>query len=130
MIKKKQYCNEHTNECFDCITVKGDNRNWEEAFSVPRSAKVNKASPPSEIGNYSRVCLSCLWPLAFLLPQSFIYIIWLSNMFIVRVPDESYPIFTPCALNLISKFFLFPLLVAACTFRNIGLFLYSTDCIK
>ena len=44
-------------------------------------------------------------PLILLFPKKLI--IWLSNLSNLRVPDEGYSRDAPCALNLISAFFIF-----------------------
>ena len=50
----------------------------------------------------SRFWLSCLGPFGFIAPK--IYIILLSNLSILNVPDEGYSSNASCALNLISTF--------------------------
>jgi hypothetical protein len=43
-------------------------------------------------------------PFGFIAPKH-IYIVWLSNVSILSVPDEGYSRNVPCALNLISTFY-------------------------
>ena len=67
-------------------------------LSSPPSGMGDLSSPPSGIGDRIRFWLSCLGPLVLLLPK--VKIIWLSNISILSVPDESYPRNVSCALNL------------------------------
>ena len=56
---------------------------------------------PRMIGNFSWFWLSCLGPLVLLL-QKHIYIILLSSLLILSVPDEGYSGNMSCTLNLMS----------------------------
>jgi len=56
------------------------------------------------IGDLSQFWLSCSGPFVLLLFK--LYIIWFSNLSILRVPNEGYSGNASCALNLISTFLL------------------------
>ena len=56
------------------------------------------------LGDLSRVWLSCLGPYGFLSHKDF-YIILVSNLVIFSVRDEAYSSNASCALNLISTFY-------------------------
>ena len=68
---------------------------------------------PSDIGDLSWFWLFCLGPFAVLLPK--LWVIWLSNLSILRVPDEGYSGNASCTLNFISIFLLLhlPLLTSS-----------------
>ena len=86
-------------------------------FSSPKKSKTIKTSvsPHTDISDHYRCWLSCLVPLVLLLQN--LYIIWLSNLPVLSVPDEAYSRNASCALNLISTFLLIHLTVIYHTFK-------------